>query len=501
MLKNGAGVLVIIAAALFLAGIGFRSFGTSRGVPVLGLDACVFVPQAVTFRATGDLINPVWPAAKLLDPASKGRMVYHGFLFPMTLAWLMSRSDYLALIGSLALLAAVATILPALMFLVLARRWNWDLTAARWLLVLFLTIAAANYTQGSPGRPETLAAVILASGVIVGASISSRWQPISAALAIGLTTAVDPIVGVLAGFLFAGYAAWKWPARLGIPRIIVAAILALLTFGCCILLYPYSARDWLEGTLRMGRYAISRPVSGSPVRLFLGNYITSGSSWLIFLAIVLVLWTCWRIVNARLREQSRPQSPLLFVAVLILATAAVCRFVLYAPWTRYTFLPFMPIGYIAVFYELGRIETAQRQPHWFYRFCAIAILAWISLGFVLDLGTEALVLKYGDSLPIARAQFQAVRAEHPGSTIALSQYLFALTEDCHNVVFTNEANPPPPNVDLLILPQAFSAYLQPPVVRGFQLRENYFDGRSLFGIPLFRLGNRSYAFAVYARER
>ncbi len=482
---------------MLLAAVGFRAYATARGVPLLAADARVFLPQTVSFHERGELINHVWSGAAKLDRTGERRMVYHGFLFPMVLGKMMWRGDYLTLARCLAILQTIATLLPGVLLLILMKRWQWELTARRVLLVLLLMVAGANYTQGSLGRPDVLAAVIVSAGLASIAAAPQSWHKFIAGISIGLVTAAAPVVGVLSGLLFAGYAAWRWQPRRCLIETAAAALLAGVVFAGCFWCYPYSLGEWWDGTMRMGSSAFSQAAQSSSVRSFFYDYVARGSSWFLGVALALALWSVWRM-----RQRSAgAASPLLFYGALILLAAALVRFVFYISWARYNLLPLMPLGFLAVFHELGRARAAHHRPLNFYPRVAFGILLILSFGFVGDLYERAHTLRFGLDLPQARERFAALRARSPAAIIGLHQSLFTLTEERGKIIFNSTAATIPAEAMLWLQPQAHSRDFQPPPIAGFRLLENYFNPQpvSLFGRSLWS-GDRSCGFAVYERD-
>lgn len=486
------------ALAVFVGAIGLRSCATAKGIPLFGTDSCVFLPQTVPFYERGELINEVWRPARHIDPLGKGRMVYHGFLYPMILTLLMWRGDYLAMVGSLAILHAVSALLLCGLLWNFAKCWKWRMTPGQLLLVPLLGWAGANYTQGGLGRPEPLAAIIVMGSALVMSRSHLRWHGCIAGIGIGLATASDPIVGVFGGLAFAAYAGWRFPARRCLLEIAGAAVVSMLALACCFLWYPYSVGEWFRGTSGMGQGALAVGERGHYWQNFLVECFSYGSSWFLPGTVLLVVWSGVRLVRRQRRAGQGPCSPLVFYASLLLTGAAALRFVLYLPWARYNVLPFVPLGFLLIFHELGQ-ESPRGRPSP-YRFAAVIVLAIASLGLPTDLFQRYHTLRFGLDLRAARSLFNAVRKNHPDEVIAMNQSLFTLTEDYRNIVFwKNEA--PPAEATILLDSQFSQRQLRPVAIDGFRLAADHFNSRppSLLGVTV-PLRDRGCGFAVYLRD-
>ncbi|MDQ2919497.1 MAG: hypothetical protein M3R10_06435 [Verrucomicrobiota bacterium] len=488
--------LLIATLVFLLGGVGFRSYATSRGVPLLAADAVVFLPPALSFHERGELVNRIWTGSDVLDQSGTGRMVYHGFLYPMFLSFLIWGSDYLAVTRGLAILHGVATLLVGVLLWNFARVWNWKLTAPRIFLILLLTIACANYTQGALGRAEPMAAVVLMLALCGASRTNSAWHALILGAVIGLVTAIDPIIGLFAGLAAAASFAWRYRAVRASREIGVAAACSLCVFVLCFSWYPYSFADWVTGSWRLGKSAFVEPAAAFGWQDFPKTWFFSGSRWMLGATLPLTIWCGLHILRQRRDKEKEPAAPLLFYVLLSLGGVALVTSTLYAPWASYNLLPLMPLAFLAVFYELGRERESPRSK---FRAVAAAILIAASLGFVGDLYERAHILSAGMSLPEARKRLADFRAQHPQSLIALDKHLFTFTEDLSNIVWTKPARLPMRG-DFWINAQGFTRDQTPPSFIGFRVVKNYYNPRrlSLFGIPLWRM-DRGCGFAIYAR--
>jgi len=492
--------LVIAGAAmavLFVA-VAFRSYATAQGIPPLRDDACVFLPQTLPFRERGELINTVWRPAAKLDVLGKGRMTYHGFLYPMLLSLFLWRSDYPALASVLGILYGVDTLLFCVLFWSFAKRWQWPLTPRRLLLILLLTTACAIYVQDAGGRPEPLAALVLMSGTLWMGGVSPAWRGRIAGIVIGVLGAIDPLAGVFAGLIFATCAAWWLGWRGWSVEIAGAAGLSIIVFACCFCWYPYSFADWWFGTWQMGNYALTgQRLSRTDYFLVL---LSNKLSWLSLGMVLLAAWSGLRFIRRKRLRGEGPASPVAFYVMLLVFGLALRPIVQYSPWAQYNIIPFMPLVFLAVFFEMGRDHAAPLAgKQRFYEIVALIVLAYGSLAFPIDICSRIHVMRSGLNLQKARHLFETLRAHHPGEVIALPEGLFTLTEDYSNILFYRNGTFPAA-ARMMLVDQAGNTLLQPPAIDGFRLVTNYFNSRplSFLGVPVLKK-DRGSGFAVYSR--
>ncbi len=488
LVKRLLRIALLAGFLLFFAGLLLRFYASAQGVPLLGSDARVFLPQTISFREKGELINRVWPAAAALNRTGQ-RMVYHGFLFPMLIGGLMPAANYLAAIKVYAAFQAIAILSSVFLLFHFARLWRWKFTPGQLSLLLLFSFIAASYARSEMGRPEPLPTIILCCAVMALSRVSILWGSVIAGIAIGLVTASDPVIGPLAGLVFSTYCVARSAPGACLQRVALAGGVSLLSFGACAVWYPYSLAEWVSGTRGMGSYALGN--TGSLMQWH--DTFSNGATWRFIATIALIVLALVQTGLSALRSSWRPPSPILFVATLILTVAAFCRFSFYAPWTWYNLLPFVALGLVPVLLSVWRTPGL-------YRWLTIALALFAALSFPRDLLERAYLLRASITLPQARERFAEVRARYPDAIIALHKSLFPLTEDLTHIVFADE-NGLPADATLWVYPQAHPPPQRtPPKYAGFELMDNEFNQTpaTFFGFPLW-FGEHGCGFAVYRR--
>ncbi len=489
MKYSRAQILAMAAFLLFLSLIGLAGFFTAHGLPLQGVDAFVFLPQTVSYQASGDLLNPVWQGGQHLDPAGLGRMTYHGFFFPQLLGALMPAATFPMMLLVLATLQGLASLLFCWVLYLCTKALGWRLTAWRLFLIALLGVVASPHIVSTEGRPEPLVACILLSALILMLKTPLRWHGRIAGGAIGLIAATSPISSVLAGLLFAGYAAWRLRARECLRETFGAAGLSLTVFAVCMYWYPYAFSDWLYGMWEMGNYALVTNPELQVESNYLYQYTFARSSPFLLGTLAIFLWTVFRF----LRSGKRPQSFALFLLFLLLFVWAIDQFVLYVDWGRYNLLPYVPCALLAVYCELARTDGSA-----LYRRVAVGVLLIASLGLPADVYLRAHAWLAGYDLMSARARFAEVLELYPDEPIALQQNLFTLTDTPAEIAFFNRTVPA--DATMIVWPQSYGYREQPPQIDAFELVADYFNPSraSIAGFEISK-DDRGCGFAVYRR--
>jgi|GEM_PF-4985945 len=477
-------VVATIAAICWLA---FRNITTAAGFPLLGADARVFLPQALAYAQSGELVNHVWRPAASLDPTGGQRMVYHGFLYPMIIGSLIGRPSGENLAILLATIQTLAALALPLLLLDLRRRLGAPLTAGAWLWALAFGIAGAVYSYGSPGRPEPLVALLIMVAVVAGWRLPVRWRVRGAGLLLGVIAALDPLVGVLAALATLGVSAWVMPLRGFLAAAVIAGGYAMACFAFLIaLIYPYPWEDWVLGTLRMGKVAmVNSQTSGSLVL-----WMTNSTNWMLPVALTAIgAGAAW------LARGRAPKSPIVFGAIMLLALAAIARFTIMQHWATYNLAPFMPIGMIAPYLAV----TAARSPLTL-RLALAACLLVIAAGPLRDLAMRGMWIDDGVSLRQATSKLAEFSAKHPEGRIVIAESLFSVVPNSgHSEFFRGD---PPPSATFVVIPQAFEKHFTPPTIPGFSLLENHFQKSTpaVFGVAL-AFDQKGCGFAIYQRNK
>jgi hypothetical protein len=486
MLARRAKPLALLATVLVVSWLAFRGATTAAGFPLLGVDGRVFLPQALTYAQSGELINHAWQPAASLDPTGNERMLYHGFLYPMVIGTLIGAPRSENLVLTLAAIQTLAALALPLLLLDLRRRRGIPITLGGWFWTLAFGVATSVYTYGSPGRAEPLVALLIMTAVVVGWRLPVPWRIRGTGILLGVVASLDPLVGLLAALITLPVCAWTMPPRGLVTAALVAGGYAMACFALLITcIYPYSWNDWVLGMLRMGGHALK---DGRPSEAF-AHWMTNGPNWMLPVAVMVIGAGAGWLARGR-----GPASPVAFAVLTVLALAAMVRFTIIQHWAVYNLAPFIPLGMIAPYLAV----TAPRAALAF-RLSIAACLSVIAIGVVRDLALRGFWLDDGISLRDAKARIARFSAAHPQARIAFTEPLYTLVDDVRKVDFFVDV--PPPSATMIVLPQAYEKNATPPHVRGFSLLEDHFQQSTpvLFGVTL-AADQKGCGFAIYQRN-
>jgi len=149
--------------------------------PVWDGDSQCFLPIAISFSHGDGLVNPIWRPAKAYDESHPERLTWHGFLYPMLLAWLTPSSTYIGIRKVVAGIWVLTLLLSSFAVYQEASRFK----PADWKrcgLVLAAVLGTAGFLPDG-GRPELLVTLLLAAGLALSAATPLQmalvdiWQP------------------------------------------------------------------------------------------------------------------------------------------------------------------------------------------------------------------------------------------------------------------------------------------------------------------------------------
>ena len=182
-----------IALVVFFLGSlsGLLLWFAIKGFPVPDGDAMYYYPVMLD-RASGQgFSNHFSRFVQQFDPTGEGRLVYHGYLYPLlvgSLAWKPCYASIEIVVATLEI-AALAACIGLFWF---AQRGTPSARSAMgYLLSATATLACATVISGHAGRSETIGIPIIATGAILLYTIPFRWHWLSCGVAVGLLAAAQ----------------------------------------------------------------------------------------------------------------------------------------------------------------------------------------------------------------------------------------------------------------------------------------------------------------------
>jgi len=246
-------------------------------------DSIAFLPAALHCRQGDGLINPVWSGIEVTDPSGQDRFTLHGPLFPLWTAALMPSATIeslqvpllvFRLVNVLILVSAVTALVSRQSGPGAARTWR-----SRFPLAMLVILADGAMRTGMYGRPEILAAPLLAAGFgLLMFRIGGSVCGFAAFGLLGVCAAVSPAVGFLA--VLAGLTVLTSTKHFGeastgrrLGLLVLMGVVAVAVFAICLSLTPHGLAESLSGIRRAGERDAGKGITG------LGRLLRYGLVW------------------------------------------------------------------------------------------------------------------------------------------------------------------------------------------------------------------------------
>lgn len=464
-------LLAFLLLAVWRATVGWLAF------PIPDGDAAAFLPHALGVLRGYGLTNVFWSRGLEIDPIGEGRLIWHGFLYPLALSWFAPKPSAAGVLAADGLLGGI-TIFVAGTCVLLTRRWRADSTipVSHVVLAILGATAIAAVVTSTAGRPESLCVLFVA---LIGRMLArpAPWRDAVIGVLLGALAVTSPVVAAMAGcFVMIVRAsasdwrgAWRTMALTAVPAAATAAL-------CFVALYPWSMTVWIQGMLTHSTVALTgtnAPPLTALAHYMIANPATPGIGALVLLAIGAIAKPSWR-------------SPLALAAlVALLALAGV--FVIRSPEKVYYLGALVPLWLFAV------LHRADDSNGW--RLVSSATCLALSVGLLVSSLQFVHYVARGISLERARADFLVV-SQTLRSPVAASTALWVLTDERRLVERSESVE-----AETLVLQQANSGLLAPEPVNGYALKWTNFR-RTYPAIGRIRIGNapKGYSFAVYVKQ-
>ncbi len=356
-------------------------------------DAVAFIPAAVNYQATGELVNPLNPLSFNADPLNAGRFVYYPPLFPWLTGLLMVTDTAFNAFGVVAFYRTTAIFLLALILWQYVRKA--DPGRFRFLLSLVAAAGVIGYAGmrlPGTGRPEALAELFLLGSLASYLWMRPRCREWAYGLLLGLTGATQPAGAIFLGLGMAMEIASRRPARkavihttgvLGTGMALCAGIIALSPNGLAATLEGMFYHQGLLGERAVDWLSVSA-----------GNFTkTVVRYWFFwwdraFFGMVALFALVW-FGRLPWKQPERVRSRLMYVILYVILLVAVWYFGLRIPPTSYNIGLFYPLFLTAVIGWISRKDLEERHGA-YLRLAAVLLMVGLPMTALLKYGTEGI---------------------------------------------------------------------------------------------------------------
>ncbi len=464
--------------------------------PVPGGDSGFFLVPALQLANAGVLTNPLFineQAMRIIDPSGQKRFLFNPPLYPLLLNHGMIGASPWDIFLSIAILSSLVIGASALALYRMAARVG-SLTWPALSAVLLALLALASGLVGSSGRPEILASLWVALGILVFLHGNRRHDWILFGFLGGLMLSTHLVSGILALLVLGALFAARYQPRETLARFSGAALVELLTFTAVVSLGPFGVWETVRGAV-INASQVSSGYAEQFSNLFtpsqfLHYYFLSPATPFYGLVVLLVFVSS---VFFYRRYRVRIVSPFLFklAAVgLVLAVGSILYSVGHV-FYLVAFAPLLFLGFLRYFWEGGAAPKV----------AVLVVLALVATGIVRIILLFPVYLQATPTLSEARGVFRAASQQSSiqGLRIGVTGSFWTLSEDYDRMYLYN-TYPEKPREDtaLIFFQQRYSGLRTPPEIAGCVLIENRFSSTPphVLGVPL---GNTmpGYAYAAY----
>ena len=509
--KRATVITVTIVLAVIAIVFGYM------GYPVNGTnDAVAFVAPAINFALHHELTSPVTRKTDAItDPSGQWRLLFYPPLFPMAISLFISPSPFDSgpkgpgephiplsyprqAFLALGIMNALALFLTSLIFYKVATMHNKKLS---WFAVAFIVAASlitVRVSWGFGGRPEILARLFVAAGLLLMLYAKRRATRIEIlALLLGLMAATHPGGTVLFALVVGMFFSLEYRSRDALRDTAFTYLLGGLAFLLVMQVSPFGIYETFSGIAREAignTAALGGGSSGAHLLRVLVSDFKSPYRILYFLMMVLVLIFCITIYRKRLRDIA---SPLLF-ACFSVAFAGLMAYFANDSRNSYVTL-FFVLALAALLYYVIHISGMRTV-----QYGTLAVMLFLAAASAQPIVIFPFFIKNGVSMDAARNAFEKISRASPAAIYIPSSHAWTLSEN-YNAMDTlgdfgpNDALPPRAMILWGQTQDDYYALAAPPDVRGCPLIESNFVGKipEAFGIRLAP-ATPSYAFAAYA---
>jgi len=483
--RNRRWCRVALVASLLGSIAGLLLWFATKGFPVPDGDSIYYYPVMLDRAAGHGFSNHFSGFVQNFDPTGEGRLVYHGYLYPLLVGSLAWKPGYAAIEIVVAAFQIVSLVICAYWFWLAQRDTPWAGTVWGDCLFVTATLAGATIISGQAGRAETIGVPIITAGAILLYTLPFRWHWLFCGVAVGLLAAAHPIGSLMAGLLVAMYGFFRlyfWPA---LRFILAAAALALVTWAMTFWAYPFSLSEWVGGLLANGKNVLPSPTAG-PDSSLLYRWILQPSATCYG---CLYLFGGCALVFYYRRYAALIRSRLAFALCAIPVAFAIYNYGFRVPVQNYNLLLFAPLVLALI------VRFCSSTGHWVLRLTAIALFGLASMGFGQKVLLFPWFLREGLSRDLAGQRLADIRREFPGP-VAISGGLFTLVDRYDGIEEFHDGS----HAATLVMQQAYRGPGPAPIMPGYRLVRSYFCPiiPRLFGLPVAH-SVQGYNFALYRR--
>lgn len=476
------GLLVFISLSMSVLGIWLSWLM----LPIRTGDSFCFMPTIVNYANSRGLVNTGYI---MWDPEGLGRLVWHGYLTSVLYGTLPWNCNYRGICLTQAFVAAGVLYLTVLLYLVWFNRFQ------RFRPV-FLDYCMALMVIGLlppllTGRHEPLATVLLLLTSLGLTLLPKSYAVTVSTLGISLMAITSPAIGLLSSAAAIIYFSWRYPIRGALFRLIGVGVLTIvLTFTLTESIYPFGFQPWIKGLADCASRGLGYWDASSVQYWFMNPIAFMYGIWVAGAAIAVCYELCKNLRFAKW--------PVGVLGGVIVFSVLAWRLALWVPARNYNLFPSIPLACILILIAANNLSRGGYATPVKCVTLMIAMLPCVGTARML----VHCLLPSVHSLAYSNAQLLVDR-ELGTRGVLLDERLFTLVDSQEGYSYYHgQSGPAVQNAEVIIVGQAKSGLLHPPVIEGFKIVVDTFSRArpSFCGLPIANTPE-GFNLAVYRRVR
>ncbi len=479
-----------------------------RAYPVMSGDSIYYAATAINHKLGHGLINQLSPMFLAGDPSGAGKFLVFPPLFPLVLSWLMPAGTPQGAHLALFTLYAATILLAAFAYKKLLIP-DWE--QAGWhriVIYAFSLFSLAAITIFYPGRPETLARLLMTLALFGLLYPHKNWLWLLLGAVLGLNLATHPGPAILFAPLIGVFFAFYHPMKKALGLTFLALAVSLVVFFLITQIFGYGFLPTAQGVfhqfsrLNSGLSPAGYLASGQPPVIIqpfsitkdflikiISNLTVSGSA--AFQGLIITFSLACSLLFYR-RFKNRIAAPLLFYLFGLLTAGLLFLLLVYKQNLSYVFaltpLWILIIAYYPAFLARSKV----------LKYVALLAIVLSSLVFFYRLALFPFFIKSGMSLERARAAFQQLPLD-PNQRIGVDGTIWPISENYGRMYLYGDYEDVKYPTTTIIMREGVNGWTELPAelfycraVKDFFIRKK----PVIFGIPLANT-TPGYAFGVY----
>lgn len=476
--------------------------------PVAGGDSIYYVATAINHKLGHGLINQLSPMFLVGDPSGAGKFLVFPPLFPLVLIWLMPTGTPQGAHMAMFMLYAATILLASFIYRkLMIPDWG-QVSWYRIVIYIFSLFSLAAITIFYPGRPETLARLLVTLALFGLLYPHKNWLWLLLGAVLGLNIATHPGPAILFAPLIGIFFAFYHPIKKALGLTFLAFTVSLIVFFLITQVFSYGALPTALGVfhqfsrLNANLSPAGYLASGQPsviiqpflitqdflIRIIANLTVSRGAA---FQGLIITFALAFSLLFYR-RFKNIIAAPSLFYLFSLLTAGLLFLLLVYKQNLSYVFA-LTPLWILIIAYYSTTLAYSK-----ILKFAALAVIILSSLIFFHRVALFPFLIKSGMSLERARAAFQQLPLD-PNQRIGVDGTIWPISENYSRMYLWGDYEDVKYPTTTIIMREGVNGWTELPAELSYcRAVKDFFTRKKpvIFGIPLANT-MPGYAFSVY----